>query len=278
MIPGGRSEGRLLHDDADKGGRAEPGSPAPLPPKQSIDMTFRCDNRTTGAQASRPAGRPGGRAAFTLIELLVVIAIIAALVGILLPALSAAKLRTRVTCAHAELRGVGLALQMYVMDLDQGLPPVRIDCNADMIGHEFQLPVELASASFLPAGSDLQRMVRAEDVFQPGYTYKYNAPGDLVVNASVIPGGNRLWVPEGFPQGETLDGSAFSRDAGRKHSDPATSPVRWVLWSVGPRPDDAKVASPRAPVSRRTWYDGSASGAGVIAHVMLANGQIITSP
>ncbi len=241
-------------------------------------MTFRCDNRTVGARASRPACRGGRRGAFTLIELLVVSAIIAALVGILLPALSAAKRRARATCAHAELRGVSLALQMYVMDLEQGLPPVRVDCNADMIGHEYQLPVELASASYLPSGSDLRRMVQAEDVFHPGHTYKYNAPGDLVVNGNVIPGGNRLWVPEGFPQAEPLEGPLHSRDDGQKHADPATSPVRWVLWSVGPRPDDVKVASPRAPVSRRTWYDGSARGAGVIAHVMLANGQIITSP
>ncbi len=207
---------------------------------------------------------------------MVVVGILALLVSILLPSLSAAKERTRVVKVHAELRGIGTALEMYAGDGEQGLPPVRVSCNPDMHGHEWQLPVELSDSGYLPSGPDLRRMVGIEDPFNPGHTYKYNAPGDMVNNNTPVKNSNYLWVPDKFPCSDG-EGDLWVTDDGRLYNIPADSPVRWVLWSAGPNVDSEKVQSPRAPISRRTWYRRTGDD-GVICRIMSQTEEIITSP
>jgi len=212
--------------------------------------------------------RPKGRSAFTLVELLVVIAIIGILASLLLPALARAKEKAKVAKVHAELYGVGLALEMYSDDHEGQLPPVRVNCNSDLAAHWCQFPVELADQGYLPKGGRPGMAANMEDVFNPGRTYKYATPGPQVLNDS--PGGNyRLWVPDDFPECAT--------NAGRYYSTRAESPVRWVLWSMGPRPEGDKALDSRAPIAAGSWYRRAGDG-GVIARMAVRDGMQIKTP
>ena len=60
--------------------------------------------------------------AFTLIELLVVIAIIAILAAILFPVFAQAREKARTISCLSNMKQMGLALNMYAQDYDEGLP------------------------------------------------------------------------------------------------------------------------------------------------------------
>ncbi len=211
---------------------------------------------------------PGASPAFTLIELLVVIAIIAVLAAMLLPALSRAKEKAKVVKVHAELYGIGLALQMYADDHAGRLPPVRVNCNTDMAEHWCELPVELAEARYLPHGDQPGRSANLDDPFDPGHTYKFAAPGPILLNGTPT-GDYSLWVPTNYPN---LDG-----DYGQRYSKPAESPVRWVVWSLGPRSSSGKSGGPGAPMSSKTWYRRTGDS-GVIMRYADRNGTQFKSP
>src|SRR5437879_2990316 len=61
------------------------------------------------------------RRGFTLIELLVVIAIIAILAAILFPVFAQAREKARSVSCLSNMRQIGMAIQMYAQDWDEGL-------------------------------------------------------------------------------------------------------------------------------------------------------------
>ena len=66
---------------------------------------------------------PSDNNGFTLIELMVVIAIIALLMGILLPSLNRARRQAKKITCISNMRQMGVALQAYLMDSENRLPP-----------------------------------------------------------------------------------------------------------------------------------------------------------
>jgi prepilin-type N-terminal cleavage/methylation domain-containing protein len=218
------------------------------------------------AELSRSPGFPV--AAFTLIELLVVIAIIAILASLLLPALSRAKEQAKVVKVHAELYGVGLALEMYSVDNEGQLPPVRVNCNTDLFSHWCQFPVELAEQGYLARGDKPGMAANMEDVFNPGHTYKYAIPGPCLLNDSAGPN-YKLWVPTDFPECASTTGKYYSTQN--------DSPARWVLWSMGPQPNSAKSQDSRAPMANRSWYR-KAGDSGIIVRFATRDGMQVKNP
>lgn len=203
-----------------------------------------------------------------MLELLIVISIIGLLTAMLLPAIARAKEKARVIKAHAELYGIGMALEMYAMDNNGRVPPVRVNCNTDLASHWCQLPVELSMDGYLPRSSQGGREANLEDIFNPGHTYKYAAPGPQLLNGE--PNGNyAIWVPDSYPD--------LSGNTGKYYNNPNTSPIRWVVWSIGPRPNSKKSQSSRAPVSKNTWYMKTGDE-GVIVRMQTREGYQIKSP
>jgi len=213
-----------------------------------------------------PAAGPGAPSAFSLVELLVVIVIIAVLAALLLPALALAKEKAKVARVRGELHCIGLALDMYAADNGGSFPPVRVNCNTDLRLDWCELPVELANQGYLahgPAGLDAD----LQDVFNPDHTYKYAAPGPQLLNGR--PTANyELWEPTNLT---TMSGG------GQYFTDPTLSPIRWVVWSLGPQPDSAKSQDTYAPLNRESWYTHGGD-TGVIALYAVHDGTQFKTP
>ena len=140
--------------------------------------------------------------------------------------------------------------------------------RSDLSSHWCQFPVELAEEGYLPRGDQPGMAANMRDVFNPGHTYKYATPGPQILNDS--PGGNyKLWVPDDFPDCATPSGKYYSTRA--------DSPLRWVVWSVGPRPDSEKTQDSRAPIASRSWYRRAGEG-GVIARMATRDGMQFKTP
>lgn len=210
---------------------------------------------------------------FTLIELLVVLAVIALLMAILMPSLLRARLQAKTVAVNAELRQIGLALECYCFDNGK-YPPTREDCNTGTLkDHLYQLPEELAQGGYLPATDSTDVMATVmEDRFNPGHTYKYRSVGECIRDRDIIDKWikSRLWVPDGFPST-----SSIVKEKGNWYQEVKRSPVKWVLFSLGPNFDEQWVTDTmenRYPVPKEIWYQPKRKK-GFITRVHLKNGN-----
>lgn len=208
---------------------------------------------------------------FSLVETLVVTSIVGLLMGITLPALSRAREQAKVVAVNAELRQIGLCLDLY-MEGNQGRhPPTRKDCSLGWDDH--QLPPELVTGGYLPKpATEWGMSTGIQDRFNPGHTYRYAAVGELVQNGVRIPEiRSELWVPKGFPDSEGPADQDIAFD------DPASSPVTWAVYSQGPKFDAwTLLKQQHGPVAKRTWYD-PAQRSGLVVRLRLKNGRQIGS-
>jgi prepilin-type N-terminal cleavage/methylation domain-containing protein len=204
--------------------------------------------------------------AFTLIELLVVISVIALLLAILLPVMGRARLGAKVAVVNAELRQIAMALDMYMEDNDGNVPPTRANCM--MQENFFQLPEELVKGRYLPTPDEEWQGAGMADRFNKDFSYKYVSPGELIVNLNTVMQ-NKLWVPDGFPDRDSVEEGKYYRGI-------RSSPVTWVVYSVGPQFDEFAMRRLHYPVPRRTWYDPK-ERSGVIVRMRLREGRHIGS-
>ena len=224
------------------------------------------------------------RNSFTLIELLTVVAIIGLLIAILFPALSAARERAMVVQASAELKLIGDALDAYSMENNDKVPPGRTYCEVDKKDQWCDLPVELTRHTWIHKGSADGKISSAMiDIFNPGHTYKYKAPGRGFLNYAVDY--VSLWIPDNFPHdpfdaapftltGNNYDNFHIPRDGAGKV---IPSPVKWVIWSLGPRFDENHDLATHAPIPRSSWYQGTGSK-GVIPRIRTREGDTLALP
>ena len=198
---------------------------------------------------------------FTLIELLVALAVLGLLAALAGPPVLAAVERGRVGRVLVDLRTAEVALEAYRTDHGH-YPPVVVSCMAADRQEVLQLPRELADGGYLPKNKRSATSTLLEDPFHPGSTYKYAAPENYWMNGSKQDDRYPVWVPSDFRSCQVPGG---------KVDDSPNSPLAWVVWSPGPRPDPTKALNDRAPLAASTWYEKT-GGHGVIGRYKARDG------
>lgn len=203
-------------------------------------------------------------------------------------------MQARITVAHADLHQITLALNAYMLNSRDQLPPTYASCmdkNAT-----YSLPRELWQYRYLRRKDGDPDLGWFPDAFDNRRSYRYRATERMVMNGMLTREYSQIWVPEDVPNCRADEGAWFPRCAdltqdygGRidkcKRGGVDWGTVRFAVWSLGPdvtspkfeRIEDGTVMEGQFPLRRRVWLT-QPGDTGVITHFQRRNGLTHTSP
>jgi hypothetical protein len=173
-----------------------------------------------------------------------------------------------------DLAQIGLALEAYET-ANNSWPGTRMDCSIPE--HMYSLPPELVKGGYLTGLKKTNKtyVSNIDDKFYVGHTYKYISPGPLFNNTGMPYFEEQsIFISKNFPadtSGELV-----------KYTDRKKSPVKWVIFSLGPGYDAKKITSrnwtgfPIAegfPISKDSWYGRKKAGVGILTRIKTSNNQ-----
>ena len=212
-------------------------------------------------------GNPSPRAGFTLIELLVVIAIIAILAALLLPALAAAKERSRRTACSNNVRQFILAIHMYGNDNDDVLPSGLSENFDPMDEHT---PIISRATK-----TELVRAAGSEKILTCPYLRKpFTDPGGwYYTDYGFVIGYNYLGGHAGTPWALEGGANAQWKSPQKLTEDPSLALVTELnAWSTS----EEKTFAPHGQTGAllREGHDGDTPGGSTSAEIGAAGGNV----